>query len=138
MVSECQQLLRLFGLPYITAPMEAEAQCAELVTLGLVDGIVTDDSDTFLFGGTRIYKNMFNQSKFVECFLSNDLEKEYALDRVKLIQFAHLLGSDYTEGIPGVGPVTAMEIITEFKDLDEYRKQPDSGGQQQLCGYVAR
>ncbi|RAO69091.1 uncharacterized protein BHQ10_005103 [Talaromyces amestolkiae] len=121
MVSECQQLLRLFGLPYITAPMEAEAQCAELVTLGLVDGIVTDDSDTFLFGGTRIYKNMFNQSKFVECFLSSDLEKEYALDRVKLIQFAHLLGSDYTEGIPGVGPVTALEIITEFDNLEEFR-----------------
>jgi DNA excision repair protein ERCC-5 len=121
MVSECQQLLRLFGLPYITAPMEAEAQCAQLVSLGLVDGIVTDDSDTFLFGGTRIYKNMFNQSKYVECFLANDLEKEYALDRTKLIRFAHLLGSDYTEGIAGVGPVTALEIITEFSGLEEFR-----------------
>ncbi|KAG6985287.1 succinate--CoA ligase [ADP-forming] subunit beta, hydrogenosomal [Physcia stellaris] len=30
MVTECQQLLKFFGLPYITAPMEAEAQCAEL------------------------------------------------------------------------------------------------------------
>ncbi|EZG07803.1 hypothetical protein H106_03061 [Trichophyton rubrum CBS 735.88] len=121
MVTECQQLLRLFGLPYITAPMEAEAQCAELVTLGLVDGIVTDDSDTFLFGGTRIYKNMFNQSKYVECYLSSDLEKEYTLDRKKLISFSHLLGSDYTEGIPGIGPVTALEILTEFSDLEEFR-----------------
>ncbi|KAF3480632.1 DNA-repair protein rad13 [Arthroderma uncinatum] len=121
MVTECQQLLRLFGLPYITAPMEAEAQCAELVSLGLVDGIVTDDSDTFLFGGTRIYKNMFNQSKYVECYLSSDLEKEYALDRKKLISFSHLLGSDYTEGIPGIGPVTALEILTEFSGLEEFR-----------------
>ncbi|EEH06469.1 DNA excision repair protein Rad2 [Histoplasma capsulatum G186AR] len=121
MISECQELLRLFGLPYITAPMEAEAQCAELLSLGLVDGVVTDDSDIFLFGGTRVYKNMFNQAKFVECYISNDLEKEYNLDRNKLIQFAHLLGSDYTEGIPGVGPVSALEILTEFPTLEDFR-----------------
>ncbi|KAJ5924210.1 XPG/RAD2 endonuclease [Penicillium verhagenii] len=121
MINECQQLLKLFGLPYITAPMEAEAQCAELVSLGLVDGIVTDDSDTFLFGGTRVYKNMFNQSKYVECYLTSDFEKEYSLHRKKLISFAHLLGSDYTEGIPGIGPVTALELITEFSSLEEFR-----------------
>ncbi|KAL3466453.1 hypothetical protein BJX64DRAFT_250098 [Aspergillus heterothallicus] len=121
MITECQQLLTLFGLPYITAPMEAEAQCAELVSLGLVDGIITDDSDIFLFGGTRVYKNMFNQSKYVECYLTSDLEKEYALHRKKLISFAHLLGSDYTEGIPGIGPVTALEILTEFSALEEFR-----------------
>ncbi|EPE09610.1 dna-repair protein rad13 [Ophiostoma piceae UAMH 11346] len=114
MVSECQALLKLFGIPYITAPMEAEAQCAELVTLGLVDGIVTDDSDTFLFGGTRVYKNMFNGNKYVECYISSDLDREMSLSREKLIAIAQLLGSDYTDGLPGVGPVTAMEIISEF------------------------
>jgi DNA excision repair protein ERCC-5 len=121
MITECQQLLSLFGLPYITAPMEAEAQCAELVSLGLVDGIITDDSDIFLFGGTRVYKNMFNQGKFVECYLTSDMEKEYALHRRKLIRLAHLLGSDYTEGISGIGPVTALEILTEFSSLEEFR-----------------
>ncbi|KAL9127645.1 MAG: hypothetical protein Q9217_003513 [Psora testacea] len=120
MVTECQQLLKLFGLPYITAPMEAEAQCAALVSMGLVDGIVTDDSDIFLFGGTRVYKNMFNQAKFVECYLASDLEKEYSLTREKLIRFAHLLGSDYTEGLPSVGPVTALEILSEFDTLEEF------------------
>ncbi|UZP33291.1 hypothetical protein NXS19_001107 [Fusarium pseudograminearum] len=114
MITECQALLRLFGIPYVTAPMEAEAQCAELVNLGLVDGIVTDDSDTFLFGGTRVYKNMFNSNKFVECYLVSDIEKELSLTREQLISLAHLLGSDYTEGLPGVGPVTAVEILSEF------------------------
>jgi DNA excision repair protein ERCC-5 len=114
MVSECQALLRLFGIPYITAPMEAEAQCAELVRLNLVDGIVTDDSDIFLFGGTRVYKNMFNSNKFVECYLARDLETELSLSRDTLISLAQLLGSDYTEGLPGVGPVTALEILSEF------------------------
>lgn len=118
MVSECQTLLSLFGIPYITAPMEAEAQCAELVHLNLVDGIVTDDSDTFLFGGTRVYKNMFNTNKYVECYLATDLESELSLSRDQLIALAQLLGSDYTEGLPGVGPVTALEILSEFPGRD--------------------
>ncbi|KAG5820787.1 hypothetical protein H9Q74_008663 [Fusarium xylarioides] len=125
MITECQALLRLFGIPYITAPMEAEAQCAELVRLGLVDGIVTDDSDTFLFGGTRVYKNMFNSNKFVECYLVGDIEKELSLSREQLISLAHLLGSDYTEGLPGVGPVTAVEILSEFpgkSGLEDFRE----------------
>lgn len=114
MITECQMLLKLFGLPYITAPMEAEAQCAELVQLGLVDGIVTDDSDVFLFGGTRVYRYMFNDKQTVQCYLTSDFEKEFALNRNRLIECAHLLGSDYTEGVPNVGPVTAIELLAEF------------------------
>jgi len=51
MLEEAKQLLQLFGVPYIEAPAEAEAQCAALEALGLVDGIVTEDSDVFAFGG---------------------------------------------------------------------------------------
>lgn len=50
MFAECQELLAMFGIPYIIAPMEAEAQCAAMDKLNLVDGVVTDDSDVFLFG----------------------------------------------------------------------------------------
>lgn len=118
-------MLRLFGIPYITAPMEAEAQCAELVSLGLVEGIITDDSDVFLFGGLRVFKNMFNQSKTVECFLLSDLARELGLDRDTLIRLAYLLGSDYVEGLPGVGPVVAMELLKEFPGEDGLHKFKD-------------
>lgn len=46
----------MFGLPYIIAPQEAEAQCAWLDYNGLVDGVVTDDNDVFLFGALRVYR----------------------------------------------------------------------------------
>lgn len=105
--------------------MEAEAQCAELVSLHLVDGIITDDSDVFLFGGHRVFKNMFNQSKTVECFLLSDLARELGLDRDKLIRLAYLLGSDYVEGLPGVGPVVAMELLSEFPGEDGLHKFKD-------------
>ncbi|KIJ66988.1 hypothetical protein HYDPIDRAFT_26400 [Hydnomerulius pinastri MD-312] len=125
MISQIMLMLRLFGIPYITAPMEAEAQCAELVSLGLVDGIITDDSDVFLFGGMRVFKNMFNQSKTVECFLLSDLARELGLERDALIRLAYLLGSDYVEGLPGVGPVVAMELMKEFPGEDGLHKFKD-------------
>ncbi len=56
MYGDCQELLQLFGLPYIIAPAEAEAQCAWLDAQGLVDGVVTDDNDAFLFGAKHIYR----------------------------------------------------------------------------------
>ncbi|CEJ02031.1 hypothetical protein RMCBS344292_16048 [Rhizopus microsporus] len=119
MIQDIQELLKLFGIPYIVSPMEAEAQCAELERLNLIEGTITDDSDVFLFGATRVYKNMFNQQRFVEFYKSQDIEREMMLSRTKLIQLAYLLGSDYTEGIPGVGPVAAMEILSEFSSVDD-------------------
>ena len=64
MLEESKQLLRLFGIPYIVAPMEAEAQCAKLEELGLVDAVVTQDSDTFLFGAINVYRNLFDEQRY--------------------------------------------------------------------------
>ncbi|KAJ6513147.1 hypothetical protein C8R45DRAFT_857515 [Mycena sanguinolenta] len=125
MISQIMMMLSLFGIPYITAPMEAEAQCAELVHLGLVNGVITDDSDVFLFGSQRVFKNMFNQSKTVECFLLSDLSRELGLDRDTLIRLAYLLGSDYVDGLPGIGPVVAMELLDEFPGKDGLHKFKD-------------
>ncbi|MBA0549443.1 hypothetical protein Golob_020474, partial [Gossypium lobatum] len=63
-----KELLQMFGLPYIIAPMEAEAQCAYMELTNLVDGVVTDDSDVFLFGARSVYKNIFDDRKYVETY----------------------------------------------------------------------
>ncbi|XP_053826274.1 DNA excision repair protein ERCC-5 isoform X1 [Vidua macroura] len=114
MFLESQELLRLFGIPYIEAPMEAEAQCAVLDLTDQTSGTITDDSDVWLFGARHVYKNFFSQNKYVEYYQYVDFQNELGLDRSKLINLAYLLGSDYTEGIPNVGFVTAMEILNEF------------------------
>jgi len=56
MYGECRALLAMFGLPFLVAPEEAEAQCAWLDAAGLVDGVVTDDNDVFLFGGRHVFR----------------------------------------------------------------------------------
>lgn len=66
MKDEVIALIQSFDLPYIIAPYEAEAQCAVLQEIGLVDGIITEDSDAFLFGAKEVYKNIFQDQKYVE------------------------------------------------------------------------
>lgn len=114
MTKEAQELLQIFGIPYIVAPMEAEAQCAFLESVNLTDGTITDDSDIWLFGGRTVYKNFFNQKKHVLQFQSERIEKSFNLSREQLVLLALLVGSDYTTGVSGVGPVTALEILASF------------------------
>lgn len=83
---------------------------------------MTDDSDVFLFGGSRIYRNMFNDNKYVECYLLTDLERELGLDRDKLVALSYLLGGDYAEGIQGVGPVSARELLEDFRGEDPLKR----------------
>jgi DNA excision repair protein ERCC-5 len=118
MIDDVIELLQLFGVPYIVSPMEAEAQCATLEQLKLVDGIITDDSDVFLFGGQCVYKNIFEERKFVEAFWASDVENELKIRREQMILMAQMLGSDYCEGIRGIGIVNAMEVIRAFPSAE--------------------
>jgi len=97
-MEEIMQLLELFGVPYVEAPAEAEAQCAHLEMLGLVNGVVTEDSDVFVFGGRTVYKNIFEEQKYTEVYKASDAAKEMSLGRNEMVALALLLGGDYTEG----------------------------------------
>lgn len=114
MVDDAVELLRLFGIPYVISPSEAEAQCAKLEELGLCNGVITEDSDVWLFGASCVLKNFFQKDKFVVSFNARDILRLFGLDREKFIALALVCGSDYTSGIAKAGPVTAIEIISEF------------------------
>lgn len=113
-VDEAKELLRLFGVPYIDAAGEAEAQCALLEKLKLTEGTITDDSDVWLFGSQNVYRYFFSDDKYVMHYKMSEIEFHLRLTREHLVCFAMLVGSDYTEGIMNVGPVTALEILSEF------------------------
>ena len=66
LIDDLKRLLHLMGIPYVQAPYEAEAQCAYLELHGLVDGVVTEDSDALLFGSKNVLRNIFDNNKFVE------------------------------------------------------------------------
>ena len=90
MREEAIQLLQLFGVPFIEAPAEAEAQCAALEQLGIVNGVVTEDSDVFVFGGSTVYKNIFDEKKYAEVYKACDAEREMSLGRDEFVALAYV------------------------------------------------
>jgi DNA excision repair protein ERCC-5 len=104
--------------------MEAEAQCAALVELGLVEGIIADDSDVFSAGRGCTRTCLINP-RLSNVFFLADFARELVIDREKLVQLAYLLGSDYVDGLPGAGPVVAMELLKEFTGSNGLQKFKD-------------
>lgn len=118
---EAKRLLGLMGVPFVEAPCEAEAQCAQLVKAGKVFGTVTEDMDALTFGSTILLRHMLApESKKLpvkEFHLPRILE-EMKLSEEEFIDLCILLGCDYCGTIRGVGPKKAVELIKQYKNIE--------------------
>uniref|UniRef100_A0A183V3D8 XPGI domain-containing protein n=1 Tax=Toxocara canis TaxID=6265 RepID=A0A183V3D8_TOXCA len=113
-------LLNAMGVRWMASKLEGEAQCAQLERRGLVHGCITRDFDYILFGGNNLYQIEFGPGgKSIHdniLLLSMDyISEELCVSRSCLIAMSLMMGCDYYQkGIPGVGVVTALEIVSEF------------------------
>lgn len=117
-LEECRTLLDALGIPNMVAPGESDAQCAHLAQTGDAWAAVTQDWDIALFGAPRALRNL-TQSKTRPPELL-DLKASLAaagLTREQLVDAAILIGTDYNDGVRGVGPVTAIQIIKRHGSL---------------------
>ena len=118
---ECQRLLKLMGIPFIVAPTEAEAQCAELARAGKVYAAASEDMDTLTFNTPVLLRHLtFSEQRkepIQEIFLDKVLEG-LAMDRAQFIDLCILLGCDYLDPVKGVGPSTALKLIRDYKNLE--------------------
>ncbi|XP_064608116.1 flap endonuclease GEN homolog 1-like [Liolophura sinensis] len=117
-VMKARQLLESLGLPCLDAPGEAEALCAHLSQLQLVDGCLTQDGDALLYGAKKVYKNfsLDKQARCVECYCAEHIEESLGLTRRDLISLALLTGCDYNmTGVRQVGKEKATNLIKHLK-----------------------
>ncbi|KAJ3086941.1 hypothetical protein HK102_012139 [Quaeritorhiza haematococci] len=54
---EFKTLIEICGFRWMVAEVEAEAECARLNSMGIVDAVMSDDVDSFLFGAKYIIRN---------------------------------------------------------------------------------
>ncbi|CEP60940.1 multifunctional nuclease RAD27 LALA0_S02e03136g [Lachancea lanzarotensis] len=127
---EAKKLLRLMGLPYVNAPCEAEAQCAELAKAGKVYAAASEDMDTLCYRSPFLLRHLtFSEAKKEPI---HEINVEILLEGLDLtieqfIDLGIMLGCDYCESIRGVGPVTALKLIKEHKTLENIVTYIESG-----------
>jgi flap endonuclease-1 len=135
MVSDAQNLLSLMGIPWVQAPSEGEAQAAHMAAKGDVYAAASQDYDSLIFGAPVLVRNIAisGRRKLPRKNAYVEVEPEIVelqttltqlkIDRTKLVYLGILVGTDYnSDGIPGVGPKTALKLVSQYGSFPEIRE----------------
>jgi len=131
MADEARELLRLMGLPVIQAPGEGEAQASYMASKSGAWAAASKDYDCLLFGAPRLLRFLtisgkeFLPSKGAfrpitpELIDAATLLQSYGITREQLVDAGILIGTDFNEGVKGIGPKKALKLVAEFGSIDK-------------------
>ncbi|SDC23181.1 flap endonuclease-1 [Natrinema hispanicum] len=111
-----RELLRLLDVPIVEAPAEGEAQAAHMAKRGDADYVGSEDYDALLFGAPRTLRQLTSKGDPELMDLEATLD-HHDLTLEQLIDAAILIGTDFNEGVSGIGPKTALSEIADHGDL---------------------
>lgn len=107
------------GVQCIVAPYESDAQLARLAMDGLVNFVISEDSDLLAFGCNRVlYKLDRHTAKgeMIDLFNLNKCVNEIQFfTREMFLDFCVLAGCDYLNSVRGVGVKRAMQLVSKYK-----------------------
>ena len=130
MAEEARELLRLMGLPVIQAPSEGEAQASHMAAKESVWAAASKDYDCLLFGTPRLLRFLtisgkeFLPSKGAFRAITPELIdiavllERYKISRSQLVDLAILVGTDFNEGIKGIGPKKALKLVSDCGSIE--------------------
>ncbi|OQR95452.1 exonuclease 1 [Thraustotheca clavata] len=112
------QCLKKRNVKYIVAPYEADAQMAYLARNGLVDAVISEDSDCLPFGCHTVLFKM-DQVGNVDEIVLKDLANNKALSFVgfsddMFLDMCILSGCDYVASIPGLGVKKSHGLLQRY------------------------
>ncbi|MFO7992448.1 MAG: flap endonuclease-1 [Thermoplasmata archaeon] len=132
-----KKLLELMGIPYVQAPAEGESQAAHMVTKGDAWAVGSQDFDSLLCGADRLVRNLTitgrrklpgrNEYKEImpELIILEETLQELGITREQLIDVAILMGTDYNEGIKGIGPKRGLKKIKKYGEIEGVFEESD-------------
>lgn len=111
-----RELLDILDVPHLEAPAEGEAQAAHMAKSGDVEYAGTEDYDALLFGSPLTLRQLTSKGD-PECMDLEATLKSHDLTYEQLVDVGILCGTDFNEGVHGMGPKTAVTAIREHGDL---------------------
>lgn len=118
MTEDAKLMLRLMGVPVIEAPGEAEAQCSSFVTLGSAYGVASEDLDSLTFGAKYLLRGFNSKKEPITEVCLEEVLRAFEMPMQEFVDLCILCGSDYTDAIQGVGPVTAFKFIKKYHSIE--------------------
>ncbi len=130
MVEEAKELLNLLGIPTIAAPSEGEAQASFMASRGSVWAAASKDYDCLLFGAPLMLRFLtisgkeFLPSKGIsrpivpEVIDTATMLAAYGITREQLIDLSILIGTDFNDGVKGIGPKKALKLVKECGSIE--------------------
>ncbi|RMD42318.1 hypothetical protein DV735_g2776, partial [Chaetothyriales sp. CBS 134920] len=115
--------LKRLNIQYVVAPYEADAQLVYLEQKGIIDGILSEDSDMLVYGAKRLitkldqYGNciMIDRADFALC---KDISLAGWTDDM-FRRMAILSGCDYLPNINKIGLKTAYRFVRKHKEAQK-------------------
>jgi flap endonuclease-1 len=128
MIEESKKLIESMGIPIIQASSEGEAQSAYMVEVEDAWACASQDYDTLLFGGKRLVRNfaISRSRKVRDTTVTLDIEyvslskflENLDITREQLIEMGILIGTDFFQGIKGIGQKTALDLIKKYDSIE--------------------
>ncbi len=125
-LESAKELLEIMGIPYVQSFGEGEAQASYMVANGDAWAVASQDYDCLLFGSPKIIRNLTISGNLsdLEYLELEKVLKELNLNREQLIDIAIMVGTDFNNGIKGVGGKTGIKIVKN-STIEEYLKEKD-------------
>lgn len=118
-IDDTLKLLQLMGIPIIIAPEEAEATCANLNRKGIVDGVISDDGDTLVFGAPIMITHFStDMKKKITVRNLQEILDDLKITMEQFIEICIVLGTDYNDGIEGVRVDTIIDMYKTAGNME--------------------
>jgi flap endonuclease-1 len=115
-----KKLFDILAVPYYNAPMEAENMCADLCKRGLVNAVLTEDTDVLAYASPIFLSKIDTNSETCTRINYNNLLNELNMSSEQFLDLCIMCGCDYNETIPKIGPMTAYKHIIKYQNIENF------------------